>query len=346
MWDEEYWHLENLMNLGAIGRQNGLPAAACCPSSGAGRRPRRCARSRSSRTERVLAPLERRARAGTSPARAARARRWRAWPASGLPVPPGFVVLAERALDGARRRGRARRAARARCADAGARPGDRRRARRRPSSPSAYAALGAGDPPWPCARPPCAEDSDEASFAGQQETYLGVPRRGARRRERVRRLLGLVLQRARALLPRAEGLARRPRAWRSSCSAWSRPTSRASSSPSIRSRAAATGWSSRRCSASASRPCRASVTPDNYMIKRDGRSSARASRTPRASALIGGDGGRALSPEDGARETLDGRRAAPPGRARLHARGAQRRARRTSSGRSRAASSTCCSRAR
>ena len=24
MWDEEYWHLENLMNLGAIGRQHGF----------------------------------------------------------------------------------------------------------------------------------------------------------------------------------------------------------------------------------------------------------------------------------------------------------------------------------
>ena len=38
MWDEEYWHLENLMNLGAIGRQHGftlsvLPVKWCATTA-------------------------------------------------------------------------------------------------------------------------------------------------------------------------------------------------------------------------------------------------------------------------------------------------------------------------
>ncbi len=36
MWDEEYWHLENLMNLDQIGRPARLHASACCRSSGSG----------------------------------------------------------------------------------------------------------------------------------------------------------------------------------------------------------------------------------------------------------------------------------------------------------------------
>ena len=56
----------------------------------------------------------------------------------------------------------------------------------------------------------CAEDSEAASFAGQQETYLHVAGADDVGRAR-RRLLGLLLQRAGALLPGAEGVARRPR---------------------------------------------------------------------------------------------------------------------------------------
>ena len=47
MWDEEYWHLENLMNLDQIGRPHGF-TLSCCRSSGWGRPRRPCARWRSS----------------------------------------------------------------------------------------------------------------------------------------------------------------------------------------------------------------------------------------------------------------------------------------------------------
>ena len=67
-----------------------------------------------------------------------------------------------------------------------------------------------------------------------------------------------------------QGLARRPAAWRSSCSGWSRrETSPACSSPSTRCSAGATGWSSRRCSGSASRSSPAQVTPDHYAVDRE-----------------------------------------------------------------------------
>jgi len=93
----------------------------------------------------------------------------------GLPVPPGFVVLAEalsEALDGAG----ARAGLLAAIADpvraqaiVGALPP--------PEIAEAYAALGAGDPAVAVRSSAVAEDSGEASFAGQQETYLHV--RGA-----------------------------------------------------------------------------------------------------------------------------------------------------------------------
>jgi pyruvate, water dikinase len=93
----------------------------------------------------------------------------------GLPVPPGFVVLAEalsEALD-----------------EAGARHGllaaiaDPARAQAivgslpPPEIAEAYASLGGGDPAVAVRSSAVAEDSGEASFAGQQETYLHV--RGA-----------------------------------------------------------------------------------------------------------------------------------------------------------------------
>ena len=55
-----------------------------------------------------------------------------------------------------------------------------------------------------------AEDSEAASFAGQQETYLDVEGADDVCAQR-RRVLGVVLQRAGALLPQPQGLARRPR---------------------------------------------------------------------------------------------------------------------------------------
>jgi pyruvate,water dikinase len=95
--------------------------------------------------------------------------------ALGLPVPPGFVVLAEAlsvALDqaGARDDLRAARAdpARAQAIIGGLPP---------PEVGAAYAALGNDDPAVAVRSSAVAEDSGEASFAGQQETYLHV--RGA-----------------------------------------------------------------------------------------------------------------------------------------------------------------------
>jgi pyruvate,water dikinase len=103
----------------------------------------------------------------------------------GLPVPPGFVVpancLAEGLPDGgaalrallAEARGEDRFAAAAEQAHAlvaAAEPAPALRA----SIAEAYAATGPDDPPVAVRSSACAEDSETASFAGQQETYLHV----------------------------------------------------------------------------------------------------------------------------------------------------------------------------
>ena len=99
----------------------------------------------------------------------------------GLPVPPGFVVPAECLVASFGDRGEALRAAlpdarRAHEIVAGAEPP--------PEIADAYARLG-DDPPVAVRSSACAEDSETASYAGQQETFLHV--RGADAvRERVR----------------------------------------------------------------------------------------------------------------------------------------------------------------
>jgi pyruvate,water dikinase len=101
--------------------------------------------------------------------------------ALGLPVPPGFVVPAEclaAALPdgGAALREALPDAARAQAIVAGADP---------PAAVTqAYEALGAA-PPVAVRSSACAEDSEAASYAGQQETYLHVRGAGAVR-DRVR----------------------------------------------------------------------------------------------------------------------------------------------------------------
>ena len=92
--------------------------------------------------------------------------------ASGLAVPPGFVVLAEAlssALDGSGVRAELRAAlpdhARAQEIVAGL---------PLPDVAAHYAELGGGDPSVAVRSSAVAEDSDESSFAGQQETYLHV----------------------------------------------------------------------------------------------------------------------------------------------------------------------------
>jgi pyruvate, water dikinase len=94
--------------------------------------------------------------------------------ALGLPVPPGFVVTAECLVEalpdhGAELRAALPDAARAQAIVAAAEPPAAIR--------EAYASLGADAPPVAVRSSACAEDSEAASYAGQQETYLHV--RGA-----------------------------------------------------------------------------------------------------------------------------------------------------------------------
>jgi pyruvate,water dikinase len=91
----------------------------------------------------------------------------------GLPVPEGFVVPAEclaAAVDAEALRAALPDAARAQAIVAAAEP---------PAAiADAYAALG-DDPPVAVRSSACAEDSETASYAGQQETYLHVRGAGA-----------------------------------------------------------------------------------------------------------------------------------------------------------------------
>jgi pyruvate,water dikinase len=95
----------------------------------------------------------------------------------GLPVPPGYVVPAE-ALAAALSDGGAELRELARRRDADAAQALIRTveldAGLRDAVLGAYAALGDGDPPVAVRSSACAEDSEAASFAGQQETYLHV----------------------------------------------------------------------------------------------------------------------------------------------------------------------------
>ena len=98
--------------------------------------------------------------------------------ALGLPVPPGFVVSADALVAALPDGGEALRAAlpdaaRAQAIVARAEPPD--------EIGDAYDALG-GDAPVAVRSSACAEDSEAASYAGQQETYLHVRGRDAVRR--------------------------------------------------------------------------------------------------------------------------------------------------------------------
>jgi pyruvate,water dikinase len=102
----------------------------------------------------------------------------------GLPVPPGFVVPAGALADALPDGGEELRSVVT--ADDHAAAAERAHALvaalelpepLREAITAAYAGLGDGDPPVAVRSSACAEDSEEASFAGQQETYLHV--RGA-----------------------------------------------------------------------------------------------------------------------------------------------------------------------
>lgn len=105
--------------------------------------------------------------------------------ALGLPVPPGFVVTADAlaaALPGDGAELRALLAAGGPDAPLAARAQELVRAADPPGElraaiATAYTGLGDGDPAVAVRSSACAEDSEAASFAGQQETYLHV--RGA-----------------------------------------------------------------------------------------------------------------------------------------------------------------------
>jgi len=106
----------------------------------------------------------------------------------GLPVPPGFVVPAE-ALAGALPDGGAELRALAERQDAAAAQALIRTVELDPALRGAvldaYAALGPGDVPVAVRSSATAEDSEAASFAGQQETFLHV-RGGDLLRARIR----------------------------------------------------------------------------------------------------------------------------------------------------------------
>jgi pyruvate, water dikinase len=97
--------------------------------------------------------------------------------ALGLPVPPGFVVGAGALAAALPDSGRELREL-ARRQDAGAAQALIRSVELDPALRAAvldaYAGLGPGDVPVAVRSSACAEDSEEASFAGQQETYLHV----------------------------------------------------------------------------------------------------------------------------------------------------------------------------
>jgi pyruvate,water dikinase len=106
----------------------------------------------------------------------------------GLPVPPGYVVpagaLADAMPDGGTELLELARRQDADGAQALVRAVDLDPALRE-AVLQAYAELGDGDPPVAVRSSACAEDSEEASFAGQQETYLHV-RGGDSLRARIR----------------------------------------------------------------------------------------------------------------------------------------------------------------
>ena len=156
--------------------------------------------------------------------------------AAGLPVPPGFVVGApayaafvrgDRAagasgLPARRRRRGGHRRARKRHGQ-GARAGgggpDARPARARPCATPMPRSAPGGDAAVAVRSSATAEDTDSASFAGMNETFLNV--RGADAVvDAVRRCWALAVRRAHRVLPRQARLRRRP-TWTSpsSCSA-------------------------------------------------------------------------------------------------------------------------------
>ena len=259
--------------------------------------------------------------------------------ALGLPVPPGFVVCSS-AFGGASVDGERAARARPRAATTPARRRSSPRLDRpRPRSTSLRGARRRR--PSRCARAPSPRTPRRrASPASRRRTWTSATR-GRRARAR-RRLLGVVLQRARALLPRAQGLARRP-ADGGRGPADGRAADVAgvlfTVDPVARRRdqmvvEAVFGLGEPAVSGE--------LTPDNYTIARDG--SVKSGASSRSRGRSSARGGRAVAGGRRARDAPDDQLAALASSAATleeHNGGP-----RTSSGRSPAASCTCCSRAR
>ena len=214
-----------------------------------------------------------------------------------------------------------------------------------PDVAEAYAALGSGDPAVAVRSSAVAEDSGEASFAGQQETYLHV--RGADSVAASVRDCWASFFSERALFYRGQKgslddlemavvVQRMVEPDVAGILFTVDPVQRRRDRMVVE---AVFGLGETAVSGS--------VTPDNYVIARDGSSSARASRSSRTRSSACPAAARRSAALARGRRPRDARRGRPAPRSPSSAacsRSTTARPR-TSSGRSPAASSTCCSRA-
>ena len=301
MWDEEYWHLENLMNLEQIGRPYGfqlcvLPVKWVGTTARAGARGRdrgglsgaRCA----STSERCT-DVARRRRQGRVAGAHDRARACRCRPASSCPPTRSRPALADTAaaIRAVLARGEAgedlaavadEAQALVRAADSGgAFPREvaeayARARRRRPASRCARARR----PRTPRRRASPASRRPTCTCAASTRSSSGSA------------TAGLVLHRARALLPRA-------RRARSSDLGMAVVVQRMVDAdvagvlftidPTA---AAATAWSSRPCFGLGEGVVSGQLTPDHYVLARDGRRQAHAAARRSRYAIVARPGGR------------------------------------------------------
>ena len=352
MWDEEYWHLENLMNLEQIGRPHGFQLVVL-PVKWVGHDGRAGARGGGDRrVSRVLAFGERgclevaaRRRQGRVARAHERRSACRCRRASSCPPRRLAAALPD---GGAELRALAERqdadAAQALIAHGRARPGAAR------AVLDAYAALGAEDVPVAVRSSACAEDSEAASL---RRPAGDLPARPRRRRRCARG--SATAGRRSSPSARSSTARRRARsrtsAWPSSCSGWSARTSPACCSP-------ATRCSGRRDrmvveavlglgEAAVSGP--GDARPLRAQARRHGSSKAQvhaAALRDRARRDGRRRGARSSARRRAAHARLGGRAARAARAASATTSSSGSAFRRTSSGRSRAASSSCSRRGR
>ena len=191
----------------------------------------------------------------------------------------------------------------------------------------AYARLGDGEVPVAVRSSATAEDSETASFAGQQETYLHV--RGVDEIvERIRDCWCSFFTERALFYRNAEGLARPTSAWPSSSSGWSSPTSPACMFTIDPTKGRRDRMVVEAVFGLGEGVVSGQLTPDHYVLARDGRVKRTRLHTQPYAIVhdpAGGDprGGAAAR----ARRGADARRRAAraPGEGRHRARGAARR---------------------